>query len=1543
MTYMVLIKTHASVNGTEVHLPALLTGDAKAMAAETQFLAVPSLQGTIEGAHASVPHIRGLLALLPREQLVARPSTTSENDSTPLFERLVSALLLRASPDQTLDTRIAAYQTLNVAASLLVTQVTDAPDLSAFDVASLVTELLNCSMEGADDKVAVIKSQARSIFSKLLRLLRSGQEQLLETLTRGLAAMPADSKRRYALLARLVNEFGFDFWQSRFVDLPAMVAAGLEYHGTVQAASSVYRAAIKAYTFPTDLPRWRASWANLLVDLLSRREAAVALTVRELWLPDTARASPLLLPCLREELTARKVHLDYSSLLQGLLLVAAAARQEGQLPDDIWRDPATCASALGLDYASLQSAFLHQDENIRFTAAALVLAAPQTIHVPETCELDLFCQFVSQNLNCPWASARQRTLTLVRQFWQRLLVSEQHARQRHAKLEAMALRRADEDQALSPEEDRSHSEAFDLTDAAHERVEIALRHCQREALLSLSVGTNAQRSGQGLKLLLLLEDMLEWTEWAHADVVQNDAHALYTVAFALASNYPALRADAARVLQAWYPRLAPTEQLNLKEFALRNMWSACGAPRSKDRQAAVAFARTLLPLPVEHTIVVTPDPMRTPAHSPTLPAQSADAEESASPLARLVVAGAPVLLSLEARVTAPASMAQSSCVQLLLHEVRYHMGILTASTDRNRWSRHPLDGWIECVQEALLREPLNKEDLRATFELGQAVLAYGRAMLALDRGSMPSFADMDGAITDCVEDDQDTMASDNASYAMNFAWTTLRAGSALLATVVQVIVGSNTGHWSMDEQVALTQTVTEGLRDILASCRHRGIIESTAGTLLQQTRKRHALVDTMAQLEGIARLGIHFDASDETLDPPQMLAFYVLKLVLGDRTLSAATEHSLAHCARLAIDGFRASTWLIRNASLQLFSQAIERIFESGPNESGCLPTTDFARRYRVLWTRLQQEITDLAKHCFDLPFLLDQPHLMPLLLMLARLRGALNADDVVPEGLWDSLARLAQCPSYHARTRAAIALARLGETPRLLDTTEVTTPNALHGALLCAHAALKRGIVWAPAVGNCLRGLQSKLGTTLDSMCLHAWQECFLALPTEWQARFETVSPQHATVHVQVRAQAMEAHQAHRAQSLQQAKAALATGEITAEDAARLLFAQFSNTVADELALTALAHAVLRALGAQKSGTYDVFASTEVVQGVLQLKNDRLRQALFAVLGYVAVEEALPALLHRCMALCAWDRDPVFQLAAARCMRGLCARSTANLEVAWARDAVLVLLELAEAEDDSIRQMACKAWQGLSGAQLPANFVGTSSDIMAWLCTSATTDAAREHLLVHFLERCDRFEALNTTKLFEQEPLNCFREPLLWFQRTHRLAAYWGPLALQPTTVAQWRSRLLSDLENLSTINAVTLYAQSERLRVFKTIHTLGAVFCSQHHVDAEVLKAVERALDNMWWINTDVCLGFDLRWQLGTLRRSGGTTMDALDGAGEPAASPAQHLLLLTALLAAVGIIKASEAPDVEQIPSEGSTTDPSSDVNSLYMITDNVWWLS
>jgi hypothetical protein len=70
-----------------------------------------------------------------------------------------------------------------------------------------------------------------------------------------------------------------------------------------------------------------------------------------------------------------------------------------------------------------------------------------------------------------------------------------------------------------------------------------------------------------------------------------------------------------------------------------------------------------------------------------------------------------------------------------------------------------------------------------------------------------------------------------------------------------------------------------------------------------------------------------------------MHATYVIKALLADGSLCEAAAPHLEACLLLALRGFCSPLWLIRNASLQLYSVALQRVL--GAN----LAQSDYAAR----------------------------------------------------------------------------------------------------------------------------------------------------------------------------------------------------------------------------------------------------------------------------------------------------------------------------------------------------------------------------------------------------------------------------------------------------------------------------------------------------------------------------------------------------------------------------------------------------------------------
>ena len=125
-------------------------------------------------------------------------------------------------------------------------------------------------------------------------------------------------------------------------------------------------------------------------------------------------------------------------------------------------------------------------------------------------------------------------------------------------------------------------------------------------------------------------------------------------------------------------------------------------------------------------------------------------------------------------------------------------------------------------------------------------------------------------------------------------------------------------------------------------------------------------------------------------------ALNVLRLILSDGTLGPDLNAYIPDTAQLAVRGFTAPQWAVRNSCMMVFTAVAQRAVGTDKNDSSgaAVPTiTEFFQRFPVLEPFLVSELT-VATAPVDGSV---HPTLYPLMLLIAKLRVAVMEDSNVP------------------------------------------------------------------------------------------------------------------------------------------------------------------------------------------------------------------------------------------------------------------------------------------------------------------------------------------------------------------------------------------------------------------------------------------------------------------------------------------------------------------------------------------------------------------
>lgn len=327
-----------------------------------------------------------------------------------------------------------------------------------------------------------------------------------------------------------------------------------------------------------------------------------------------------------------------------------------------------------------------------------------------------------------------------------------------------------------------------------------------------------------------------------------------------------------------------------------------------------------------------------------------------------------------------------------------------------------------------------------------------------DTAGCPSFADIAMALENVISDNQMTYQtsvslSNEYQFLLSWCWINLKESSSLLGHIVLLVSKYPEGSPHSNNQLTISmdlyQKISNTFLKVLTQCRHRGAIENCrAGfinfcTALFNTNNHSANTipeDILTQVlrsldsgtQGVsvtrrsAGLPILIQSicvserktknvklltlslkclfsiasqpvstCNEKNDPGQVHAINILKVLFGDNNLATGLLPHISEAVKLVISGFESPSWAIRNASTQLFSTLVMRMFGQKKTKDGCTLNT--------------MSFDELAVHYQDLPpFLLNklssskeslqsihvQPSLFPVLTLLSNLAASEKMDN---------------------------------------------------------------------------------------------------------------------------------------------------------------------------------------------------------------------------------------------------------------------------------------------------------------------------------------------------------------------------------------------------------------------------------------------------------------------------------------------------------------------------------------------------------------------
>ncbi|XP_050404235.1 thyroid adenoma-associated protein homolog [Patella vulgata] len=225
--------------------------------------------------------------------------------------------------------------------------------------------------------------------------------------------------------------------------------------------------------------------------------------------------------------------------------------------------------------------------------------------------------------------------------------------------------------------------------------------------------------------------------------------------------------------------------------------------------------------------------------------------------------------------------------------------------------------------------------------------------------------------------------------------------------------------------------------------------------------KQNVLIDdTLDKLYVLASEPIPSDW-DQRQDLPAVHALNILKAVFSDSTLSSSLMPLYSKMIILVVESFESPSWAIRNASSQLFSTLILRMF--GPKGSGsCLTVVELSAHYPDLPAFLLKKLDDCVVRLDDI--------LHPTLYLVLTILSSLSPspeDNSLQEEFRKRVSCLLCNPIYSLRELSAFSMVALisidktddwiNELIERIPTSieELSNHNQLHGHLILIEKLL--------------------------------------------------------------------------------------------------------------------------------------------------------------------------------------------------------------------------------------------------------------------------------------------------------------------------------------------------------------------------------------------------------------------------------------------------------------------------------------------------------
>ncbi|XP_041350802.1 thyroid adenoma-associated protein homolog [Gigantopelta aegis] len=390
----------------------------------------------------------------------------------------------------------------------------------------------------------------------------------------------------------------------------------------------------------------------------------------------------------------------------------------------------------------------------------------------------------------------------------------------------------------------------------------------------------------------------------------------------------------------------------------------------------------------------------------------------------------------------------------------------------------------------------------------------------------PSFAEIGTALEILSSEDHEESPalSPEFQFLLSWCWVNLKTSCTCLGEIVSQAVTDKQTESVLD--VDDIEAVGQAFVRVLIHCRHRGAIEGCRNglfkyctTLLSATDKRLSIIPAsllaevltslesnmmsssvtrrsaglpiIVQIVTLAEKHVHQQKllhhaitsllkvasmplpthADQTQDVSQVHALNILKVLFGDAGLVARLMSYISRTIILIIEGFESPSWAVRNATTQLFSTMVNRMFgqkSKSEYNQNMITLKEFDSYYPELPPFILHKLDEALCDINSIEKL--HPSLFPILTLLANMgpadlkQNSSRFESELRKGMLTAI----QSPVYTLRELSAKAYCALVPNDSVLDTMknlvltiplcwqEVTSHNHLHGVLLCLEKLAK-------------------------------------------------------------------------------------------------------------------------------------------------------------------------------------------------------------------------------------------------------------------------------------------------------------------------------------------------------------------------------------------------------------------------------------------------------------------------------------------------------